>query len=226
MKTKLMLALAAFALVTVVTAPAWATPGTILKYSQRLGHLIPNAPTDGTWHGENIASDVDWNLVMQPQSPTAPPLPPNWIIAEDFVDPFDTGVYTVRWWGSYIGPTFGDVDGDGVVDPIFGPGSEDGYVISFFSDRKAVVQADGTVIPSQPEELLATYVANFEDVEVKSTPLVGTDMRSGITESTCKTPTSSTSISTSPGPMVSRLPTRKASTRTLMKCIGSPSTPR
>lgn len=97
--SKLMLGLAALVVASFVAAPVSATPGSVLKFSQTLGHFID--PTNDTLHGENIPSDVDWNQVMQP-GPATGPLQPNWIIADDFRDPFDTGVFTVRWWGSYF----------------------------------------------------------------------------------------------------------------------------
>ena len=71
--------------------------GTIIKYDQPIRHVIdPLWPSDMLNWGENIWSDFDWNKVMQ-----SPTIEPNWIIADDFRDPFETPVRTVKWWGSY-----------------------------------------------------------------------------------------------------------------------------
>jgi len=120
--------------------------------------------------GENIASDVDWNRVSL-ASPTFPPPQPDWIIADDFRDPFNTPVLTIRWWGSYIGPTFLDTGTPLGNLPIFGPGSEDGYVFSFFTDKPV----DPVQPFSRPDQLLATYVAPFNVVKVTSTGQMGWD---------------------------------------------------
>ncbi len=159
-------ALTAFAFVIMWGAPAQADQGTVLKYSQLPGYLID--PLDMLISGENIPSDVDWNA-LNAASPTQPPPQPNWIIADDFRDPFNTPVLTVRWWGSYVGPTFQQVGG--AVTPIFGPGSEDGYVLSFFKDQPV----DPLNPFSRPDELLASYIAPFGAVKVTPTTHVGWD---------------------------------------------------
>ena len=141
--------------------------GTILKYSQPIGHLTPLGTDMHTW-GEDIPSDVDWKKVME-----SPTLSPNWAIADDFRDQFSTPVRTVRWWGSYTGPTFQQVPGTAPV-PIFGPGSEDGYLISFFKDIPAVVNpATGQTEPSRPGPLLGSYVLPLEKVWIEPTPYIG-----------------------------------------------------
>jgi hypothetical protein len=162
--------------VAVLLAPtAWAgdigidhvMKGNVLKYSQPIGHLTPLGTDMHTW-GEDIPSDVDWHRIMEPSTQ---PLPPNWIIADDFRDPFDTPVLTVRWWGSYVGPTFGP--GPEGPMPIFGPGSEDGYLISFFKDIPA--DPDGGIPFSMPGELLGSYAVSFDKVWVEPTPYIGWD---------------------------------------------------
>jgi len=161
-------ALIAFAFVLVCGASAQAGVGTVSKYSQRPGYLVD--PLDMLISGENIPSDVDWNALNN-AIPTAPPPDPNWIIADDFRDPFNTPVLTVRWWGSYVGLTFQQDPLTGAVTPLFGPGSEDGYVLSFFKDQPVDL-----VNPfSRPDELLATYVAPFDVVTVSPTGHVGWD---------------------------------------------------
>ena len=155
------------AALTATFAAAQVTPphvmkGTVLKYSQPIGHLTPLGNDMHSW-GEDIPSDVDWNNVMQ-----SPTIPPNWVIADDFRDPFNTPVMTVRWWGSYTGPTFQQIPGG--AQPLFGPGSEDGYVISFFTDIPAD-PANG--MPSRPGELLGTYILPLERVWIEPTPFIG-----------------------------------------------------
>lgn len=137
--------------------------GSLLKYSQPIGHLTPQGSDMHTW-GEDIPSDVDWKKIME-----SPTIPPNWVIADDFRDPFSTPVLTVRWWGSYVGPTFSP--GTPGPVPIFGPGSEDGYLISFFKD----VPADTPGGPpfSHPGELLGSYAISFDKVWVEPTPYIG-----------------------------------------------------
>jgi hypothetical protein len=152
------------------SAAAQGTPqhvmkGNVLKYSQPIGHLTPLAPDMHSW-GEDIPSDVDWHSIMQ-----SPTIPPNWIIADDFRDPFNTPVLTVRWWGSYVGPTFGP--GTPGPVPIFGPGSEDGYLISFFKDIPA--DTPGGVPYSRPGELLGSYAVSFDKVWVEPTNYIGWD---------------------------------------------------
>lgn len=146
--------------------------GTVLKYSQPIQHVIDPDPMFMDRWGENIWSDFDWKKVMEPQSPTQP-IPPNWIIADDFRDPFDTPVLTVRWWGSYDNETFHQDPASGEITPISGPGSEDGYAISFFRDIPA--DPEGGVPFSRPGELLGTYVLPFEKVWVEPTDHIGWD---------------------------------------------------
>jgi hypothetical protein len=138
--------------------------GNVLKYSQKIGHLTPLGNDMHSW-GEDIPSDVDWMKIMQ-----SPTVPPNWVIADDFRDPYSTPVMTVRWWGSYVGPTFQQVAGG--VTPIMGPGSEDGYLISFFSDIPA---GTGGVPYSRPGELLGSYALSFDKVWVEPTSYIGWD---------------------------------------------------
>jgi hypothetical protein len=158
----------ALAVVGLLAPCGLANTGTVIKYSQPITHLIdPNWPTNMDRWGEDIPSDVDWNSVMLSST-----IPPNWVVADDFEDPFKLPVITVRWWGSYVGPTFGPNG-----QTLFGPGSEDGYAISFFRD---VPDPDGNRdIPtgfSRPDGLLGTYVLPFEKVRIKETPYVGWDM--------------------------------------------------
>jgi hypothetical protein len=141
--------------------------GKILKYSQPIGHLTDLGTDMHSW-GEDIPSDVDWHSIMQ-----SPTIPPNWVIADDFQDPFNTPVATVRWWGSYVGPTFNNLPGAPPM-PIFGPGSEDGYVISFFKDIPADPTGVGSPF-SHPGELLGTYVLPLEKVWIEETPYIGWD---------------------------------------------------
>lgn len=162
---------AALAVATLVAPSTWAQgtnhvmKGSVLKYSQPIGHLTPLANDMHSW-GEDIPSDVDWHKIMQ-----SPTIPPNWIIADDFRDPFNTPVLTVRWWGSYVGPTFGP--GPTGPVPIFGPGSEDGYLISFFKDIPA--DPAGGVPFSRPGALLGSYAMSFEKVWVEPTSYIGWD---------------------------------------------------
>lgn len=162
--------LAAIAIATLGAQVAWGQgtnhvmKGSVLKYSQKIGHLTPLAPDMHSW-GEDIPSDVDWHKIMQ-----SPTIPPNWVIADDFRDPYSTPVLTVRWWGSYVGPTFQQVAGG--LAPIFGPGSEDGYLISFFSDIPA---GTGGVPFSRPGALLGSYALSFDKVWVEPTSYVGWD---------------------------------------------------
>ncbi len=142
--------------------------GSVLKYSQPIGHLTPQGDDMHSW-GEDIPSDVDWHKIME-----SPTIPPNWTIADDFKDPFSTPVLTVRWWGSYVGPTFQQVAGAEPV-PIFGPGSEDGYLISFFKDVPASDPSGGGTPFSHPGELLGSYVLPLEKVWVEPTSYVGWD---------------------------------------------------
>ncbi len=151
---------------------AQAGTGTVVKYSQLPGYLLD--PVNPSGHGENIPSDIDWNIANSPDI-LQQLQGPNWIAADDFQDPFDTPVLTVRWWGSYFGPTF-QSDPTGTNVPIFGPGSEDGYVLSFFTDRPAVTIPGTPIgIPSQPEELLASYIAPLDVVKITPTGQIGWD---------------------------------------------------
>jgi hypothetical protein len=141
--------------------------GTLVKYSQPIRHVIdPGWPDDMMNWGEDIASDVDWNKIMQSAT-----IEPNWIIADDFQDQFNLPVRTVKWWGSYLGPVFQQT-ATGVITLPPGPGVEDGYVISFFGD--VPVGPDNPF--SHPDGLLGTYVVPFDKVSVKPTPFVGWDM--------------------------------------------------
>ena len=137
--------------------------GTVPKYQQPLGHLFE--PNNMMVWGEDIPSDVDWHSVMM-----SPTIPPNWVIADDFRDRSPNPVLSVRWWGSYTGPTFDNRPGIPPV-PIFGPGSEDGYVISFFRDIPA--DPTGGAPFSRPGELLGTYVLPLEKVWIDETPYIG-----------------------------------------------------
>ena len=85
--------LLALALIAVLAATAQADQGTVLKWSQRPGYLVD--PLDMNISGENIPSDVDWNA-LNAASPTQPPPDPNWIIADDFRDSFNTPAVTLR----------------------------------------------------------------------------------------------------------------------------------
>ena len=139
-----------------------ADQGTVLKWSQR--PFSPNVDVDGDgvvdpMQGENIPSDIDWRLVADPASPVTEP---NWNVADDFRSD-GRPILTVRWWGSYF-PTVGSPD--------VGPGVEEGYILSFFSDQPALPVGSF----SQPKDLLATYIAPFDAVTVSPTPLVGWDM--------------------------------------------------
>jgi hypothetical protein len=118
--------------------------------------------------GEDIPSDVDWNKIMQ-----SPTIEPNWVIADDFRDPFTTPVRTVRWWGSYNPQPAVFRDEAGTIVPVPpGPGVEDGYAISFFGDVPV-----GPNDPfSHPDGLLGTYVLPLDKVSIKPTPFVGWDM--------------------------------------------------
>lgn len=154
-----------------------AATGFIPKYSQPITHLIdPNwdTPEGMRLWGENIPSDVDWVTLME--QPTIDPIPPNWVIADDFEDPFDSPVITVRWWGSYVGPTY-IPDPEPTAPPLdvfFGPGSEDGYVISFFEDLPG--PRGDPVNYSRPAQLLGTYTFNMSSIRIKETPYLGWDM--------------------------------------------------
>lgn len=163
-----MVALTIFVCTIMFGSFASADQGTVVKYSQLPGYLID--PNEMLISGEDIPSDVDWGALVANTGPVPPP--PNWIIADDFRDPFDTQVLTVRWWGSYVGETFGPDPNGGAIVPLFGPGSEDGYVFSFFTDQPA----DPLITPfSRPDFLLATYFAPFPAVTIMPTGHKGWD---------------------------------------------------
>ncbi len=146
-----------------MASASWgATTGTIRKYAQMPQHMV----------GENIASDVDWRLVMQ--NPTFP-AQPNWTIADDFPSQ-GLPIHTVRWWGSY----FPDATGLPSNEPIFNPSTgrfeavvEEGFVVSFFRDIPA--GTPGGPPFSRPGELLGTWLAPDMVVDITPTPLVGWD---------------------------------------------------
>ncbi|MGI9427228.1 MAG: PEP-CTERM sorting domain-containing protein [Bythopirellula sp.] len=147
--------------------------GSLIKYSQKLGHEIDPSIMD--WHGENYPSDVDWKKSM-----ISPTLEPNWMIADDFQDPFDLPVLTVRWWGSYFpdGQVQFRSPTGGPGDPVpVGPGMEDGYLISFFDDMAGprFDPANPTTDYSRPRDLLGSYVIPFDKVRVEPTNYVGWD---------------------------------------------------
>ena len=66
------------------------------------------------------------------QSPT---LEPNWVVADDFRDPFEEPVRTVKLVG-LLQPSARRVPTNAYrrIPVLPGPGVEDGYVISFFRD--------------------------------------------------------------------------------------------
>lgn len=163
---------AALGIVATMATSALAHRGTDLKYSQPIGHLVDLSwPTNMMVWGEDIPSDVDWNKIME-----SPTLEPNWVIADDFRDPVDLPVLTVRWWGSYLGPVFQQSATGAPITIPPGPGVEDGYAISFFKD---IPDPDGSRPEpaefSKPGDLLATYVFPFDKIRIKPTDYVGWD---------------------------------------------------
>lgn len=132
--------------------------------------------------GENIWSDVDWNKTMLTAVPE-----PNWIIADDFEDPYVRPVLTVRWWGSYapedtaVPPVVQHGATGGAVPVPQGPGVEDAYMISFFRDIPGPrydpnnPTAGYSLPDSSPTGLLGSYLIPFERVRWKSTPYLGWD---------------------------------------------------
>jgi hypothetical protein len=154
--------------------------GTVIKYDQPIRHVMDPAVVPDDWPknweedmlrwGENIWSDVDWNKIMMSGT-----LEPNWVIADDFRDPFKEPVRTVKWWGSYNPqPTVFQQTATGAVPVPPGPGVEDGYVISFFRD--VPIGPPNPLPYSHPDGLLGTYVLPFDKVSIKETPYVGWDM--------------------------------------------------
>ncbi|MGD9693550.1 MAG: hypothetical protein AB7G17_06990 [Phycisphaerales bacterium] len=141
---------------------AWGSlPGTIRKYAQLPQHMT----------GENIASDVDWRLVMQ----STAPIQPNWTIADDFPSQ-GLPIHTVRWWGSY----FPSATGGPGNEPIFNPSTgrweavvEEGFALSFFRDIPG--GTPGGAPFSRPGELLGSYIAPDMNVTITPTTLVGWD---------------------------------------------------
>ena len=166
--------LATFALILPccwVQAVEFTPKGNIIKYDQPIRHVIdPAWPNDMQNWGENIWSDFDWNKVMQ-----SPTIEPNWIIADDFRDPFATPVRTVKWWGSY-NPQPGVIQETptGVITLPPGPGVEDGYSISFFGD--VPVGPNNPVPYSHPDGLLGSYFLPIDAVSIKPTEFLGWDM--------------------------------------------------
>ena len=123
---------------------------------------------------------VDWHRVIK-----SPTLQLNWLIADDFQDPFERPVLTVRWWGS-CQPDQGQVTEQGATGgpvPVpIGPGVEDGYLISFFRDIPGprFDPSNPTTDFSRPDSsltggLLGSYVLPFDRVRVKETPFWGWD---------------------------------------------------
>ncbi len=148
--------------------------GTFVKFDQPIRHVIDSDwPNDMMNWGEDIPSDFDWNKVMMPSTA---PLEPNWIIADDFQDIYSLPVRTVKWWGSYVGPTFQQPAAGGPIITLPpAPGAEDGYAISFFRDIPAGPNATNPLSYSLPDGLLATYVLPLDRISIKETPFIGWD---------------------------------------------------
>ena len=113
--------------------------------------------------GENIASDIDWRVLMD--NPTEP-IQPNWIVADDFRSD-GRPIVDVIWWGSYFKPE--DQPRQNPQTGEWRAVAEDGYVVSFFSDA---VTPDGR---RRPGELLGTYIAPPEVIKISPTAMVGWD---------------------------------------------------
>src|SRR6266436_243447 len=92
------------ALLAIAICSQWANadplPGEILKFQQRPEVVLPLGPA-GTpvYYGHDELSTM---FGIAP-TPTAPPYQGRFM-ADDFADKFDTPVFHVRWWGSYMGP--------------------------------------------------------------------------------------------------------------------------
>lgn len=88
--------------------------------------LVPKWSQDphGDGEGFNVASDIDWQTLAE-QEPGDPGPGPNWVVADDFKSD-GRPITGVRWWGSYIDPSFEppgnqelcncDLDGNGDCD--------------------------------------------------------------------------------------------------------------
>ena len=127
-----------------------------IQWSQR--------PQDGL--GENIPSDVDWRSIMDQDFP--PPLPPNWVVADDFRSD-GRPIVGLRWWGSYFNPEHQPVENPNTGN--YEAAVEDGFVISFFSD---IPDPDGPGSGfSMPGELLGSYITS--DVLTQPTGMIGWD---------------------------------------------------
>lgn len=135
-------------------------PAKVAKWSQLPAYLI--SPTAGA-RGENRWSDFDWNTLMMGGANFADP---NWIIADDFRSD-GRPIRCIRWWGSYR-PGF-----EPVVPTTGGPTTffEDGFVLSFFSDRPATAVGGF----SRPERLLGSYLAPMSAVRMTPTLALGCD---------------------------------------------------
>ena len=132
----------------------------VAKWSQLPGYQVfTNAGQNPNMHGGDRPSDFDWTTLMQSGTNV---VQPNWVIADDFRSD-GRPILCVRWWGSYM-PGFEP------PSPTVAP-FEDGFVLSFFSDRPV---AAGTPF-SRPERLLATYVAPIAAVVRTPTPYIGWD---------------------------------------------------
>ncbi len=135
------------------TAPVPPKP---TKWSQRPGQL----------EGENIPSDVDWRVIMQPPSQQDPSVP-NWVVADDFRSD-GRPIHGVRWWGSYPDPA---LEPQQNADGSYTATTEDGFVLSFFKD----IPVSPTNPFSTPGTLIGTYTAPIPHIKITPTNLIGWD---------------------------------------------------
>lgn len=106
--------------------------------------------------GENIHSDIDWRRATTPNGDRQ-------AAADDFISN-GRPITGVRWWGSYF-----DLEDQPQRDPMnqnLVPPVEEGYVVSFFGSPAGA---------AGPGQLLGTYAAPADAIDIQPAGLVGWD---------------------------------------------------